>query len=133
VHLTIQLQLVDDHGDLMSDKTILGLDKGTDQLGEIGLSLEEGKAILAGLQRPIIEAQVAGYLRQHGHCPHCQRRLWRKGLYGAFRVKSEGLIHLFFPLHLRIDGDDRDNDRRGARFLCASSRHKLVYGRPAWV
>jgi hypothetical protein len=40
VHLTIQLQLVDDHGDLMSDKTILGLDKGTDQLGEIGLSLE---------------------------------------------------------------------------------------------
>ena len=72
MHLTIQLQLVDDHGDLMSNETILGFDKGFDRLGEIGLSLEEGKAILAGLQRPIIEAQVAGYLREHGHCLHCR-------------------------------------------------------------
>ncbi len=71
----------------MSDETIFSLDKGIDQLAEIGLSLEEGKAILAGLQRPIIEAQIAGYMRRHGDCPHCRRRLWRKGSYSvAFRT-----------------------------------------------
>ena len=71
----------------MSDETILSLDKSIDQLAEIGLSLEEGKTILAGLQRPIIEAQIAGYMLQHGDCPHCRRRLWRKGSYSvAFRT-----------------------------------------------
>ena len=97
MHLTIQLQLVDDHGGVTSDETILGLDKGFDRVGEIGLSLEEGKAILAGLQRPIIEAQVTGYLRQHGHCPHCQRRLWRKGSNTmAFRTLF-GMVKLASP------------------------------------
>ena len=71
----------------MSDETIFSLDKGIDQLAEIGLSLDEGKTILAGLQRPIIEAQIAGYIRQDGDCPHCRRRLWRKGSYSvAFRT-----------------------------------------------
>ncbi|MGI9437400.1 MAG: ISKra4 family transposase [Geminicoccaceae bacterium] len=71
----------------MSDEAIFSLDKGIDQLAEIGLSLEDGKTVLAGLQRPIIEAQIAGYMRQHGDCPHCRRRLWRKGSYSvAFRT-----------------------------------------------
>ncbi len=80
MHFTIHLRQVDDQGSLMRDEAIFSLDKGIDQLAEIGLSLEEGKTILARLQRPIIEAQVAGYMRWQGDCPHCRRRLWRKGL-----------------------------------------------------
>ena len=87
VHFAIHLRQVDDQGRLKSEEIILSLDKGIDQFAEIGLGVEEGKAILAALQRPIVEAQVDGYLRQHGDCPHCGRRLWRKGSYSvAFRT-----------------------------------------------
>ena len=64
MHFTIHLRQVDDQGSLMSDETIFSLDKGIDQLAEIGLSLEEGNTILTELQRPIIEAQIAGYRRR---------------------------------------------------------------------
>ena len=87
MHFTIHLRQVDDQGQLIRDEVIHSLEKGIDQLAEIGLGLEEGKTILAALQRPIVEAQIDGYLRRHGDCPHCRRRLWRKGSYSvAFRT-----------------------------------------------
>ena len=87
MHFTIHLRQVDDQGRLNRDEVIFSFEKGIDQLAEIGLGLEEGKSILAGLQRPIVEAQVNGYLCRHGDCPHCGRRLWRKGSYSvAFRT-----------------------------------------------
>ena len=83
MHFTIHLRQIDDHGSLMSDEMIL--------------SLEEGKSILAGLQRPIIEAQIAGYMCRHGDCPHCRSRLWRKGSYSiAFRTLF-GIVTLAGP------------------------------------
>ena len=81
----------------MSDETIFSLDKGIGQLGEIGLSLDEGKTILAGLQGLIIEAQIAGYMRQHGDCPHCRRRLWRKGSYSVVFRTVYGTVTLASP------------------------------------
>ncbi len=42
MQFTIHLRQVDDQGILMSDETIVILDKGIDQLAEIGLSLDEG-------------------------------------------------------------------------------------------
>ena len=87
MHFTIHLRQVDDQGQLIRDEVIHSLEKGIDQLAEIGLGLEEGKSVLAALQRPIVEAQIDGYLRRHGDCPHCRRRLWRKGSYSvAFRT-----------------------------------------------
>ena len=61
----VQLRALDDDGELIADDTIVSLDKGSDQLEDLGLSLSESKDILAGLQRPMIEAQLAAYVDRH--------------------------------------------------------------------
>ena len=61
----VQLRAFDDDGELIADDTILNLDKGSDRLEDLGLSLSESKDILAGLQRPMIEAQLAAYVDRY--------------------------------------------------------------------
>ena len=75
----VQLRVLDDDGDMIADDTIMSFDKVSDRLEDIGLSLSESKDILAGLQRPIVEAQLAAYLNRCCCCEYCGRALLHKG------------------------------------------------------
>ena len=59
----IQLRIVDDDNSVISEDVILHLDKGDDRLEVIGLSFDEAKAALAGIQgeqqKPWESAQAA--------------------------------------------------------------------------
>ena len=46
VRFMVQLRAFDDDGKLIADDTILSLDKGSDRLEDLGLSLSESKDIL---------------------------------------------------------------------------------------
>src|SRR5262249_29420961 len=67
----------------------------------LGLTLEEAKTVLAGIQRTIVEQQTAEYLRTQSHCPHCGKRHHHKGqhtvtlrtVFGKVRLKSPRLYH----------------------------------------
>jgi len=50
-------------------------------LGSLGLSLEEGKTILAGIQAQMVAAQVERHGQARRSCAHCGRRLPNKGHY----------------------------------------------------
>src|SRR5690349_17311766 len=58
----------------------------------LGLTLEEGKTLLAGVQQTLVMAQVATHIEEHRHCPHCgspyslkgQHTLTMRTLFGKF-------------------------------------------------
>jgi hypothetical protein len=50
-------------------------------LGSLGLSLEEGKTILAGIQSQMVAAQVELHGQARRSCAHCGRGLPKKGHY----------------------------------------------------
>jgi hypothetical protein len=52
---------------------IAKLDREDPTAASLGLTLAEGKQVLAGLQAILVTRQVAGYLAQQRACPHCGR------------------------------------------------------------
>src|SRR5687767_3712846 len=58
----IQLRIVGDDNNVISEDTIPHLDKGADRLEAIGLSLADAKAVLAGIQGGVVTAQAASFL-----------------------------------------------------------------------
>ena len=97
VRFMIQLRAFDDDGELIADDTILNLDKGSDRLEDLGLSLSEGKDILSGLQRPMIEAQLAAYVDRRRCCERCGRSLLIKGSYQLLFRTLFGALSLTSP------------------------------------
>jgi hypothetical protein len=57
----IQLRIVGDDNNVISEDAILHLDKGADRLEAIGLSLTDAKVVLAGIQGGVVTAQAASF------------------------------------------------------------------------
>jgi hypothetical protein len=79
MRIEIQLRIVDDDNSVISEDVILHLDKGDDRLEVIGLSFDETKAALAGIQGRVVTAQAASFLARHRSCDLCGSRLLSKG------------------------------------------------------
>lgn len=56
------------------------LERETEGLETIGITLAEAKALLVTLQKQVVEQQMADYLAARNQCPHCAR---------AFRHKDQ--------------------------------------------
>lgn len=88
------LEIIDDNGELIATNEVADLDKTSRSAEDLGLSLLEGKALLAKLQQHMVETQVDLWLRDKGMLDGC--RLRRKGsypitfhtLFGDVRLKS---------------------------------------------
>ncbi len=59
------------------------LAKGSETIGEIGLSIREGKDLLLKLQQEVVAMQCAAFCTERSCCPSCGRKL---------RVKARGQI-----------------------------------------
>ncbi len=60
MRVEVQLRVVSDDGEILcEDAEVLALDKRHDRLEAIGLSLDEGKELLAHTQQRLIAAQAA--------------------------------------------------------------------------
>ncbi|MEM7798709.1 MAG: ISKra4 family transposase [Chloroflexota bacterium] len=80
---------------------ILYLERNTSTIETIGLTLAEGKEILAQIQQKVVAHQAAEFIEQHRHCKHCQKPLRLNGsqtikyriLFGKLDVKGERFYH----------------------------------------
>ena len=81
LRVQLQLRIVSDDDTVISDEVILQLDKSDDRLEAVGLCLEEAKDLLGRLQRAVVRAQAAAYVKRHRCCSVCGRRLRGKGQY----------------------------------------------------
>src|SRR3954451_3212994 len=79
MRVQIQLRIITDDENVLSDDVIACFDKGDDQLEEIGLSLDQAKSVLASAQTSLVAAQAASFLAQHRCCELCGRHLQSKG------------------------------------------------------
>src|SRR3954471_11051835 len=76
MRIQIQLRIIADDNNVISEGEILHLDKGDDRLEVIGLSFDEAKAALVGIQGGT--AQAASFLAPHRSCDLCGSPLLSK-------------------------------------------------------
>ena len=79
MRIEIQLRIVADDNSVISEGEILHFDKGDDRLEVIGLSFDEAKAALVGIQGGVVTAQAASFLARHRSCDLCGSPLLSKG------------------------------------------------------
>jgi hypothetical protein len=119
MRIQIQLRIVGDDNSVISESEILQFDKGYDRLEVIGLSFNEAKAALVGIQGGVVTAQAAGFLARHLSCDLCGSRLLSKGpgrtrfrtAFGTIALSSPryhccpcqpGAARIFSPLNLLL-------------------------------
>jgi hypothetical protein len=79
MRIEIQLRIVGDDDGVISVDKVLHLDRSDDRLETVGLSLGEGKAVMAGIQERVVTAQAASFLDRYRCCSGCGRALLSKG------------------------------------------------------
>jgi hypothetical protein len=79
MRIQIQLRIIADDNNVISEGEILQFDKGDDRLEVIGLSFDEAKAALVGIQGGVVTAQAASFLARHRCCDLCGSLLLSKG------------------------------------------------------
>ena len=97
----VQVIIESDGGIAETVENIVWLERGALQPENLGLTLIEAKAILAGTQKTMVDRQITDYLKQQACCPHCGRRRLRKGHhilvyrtpFGKLRLRSLRLYH----------------------------------------
>src|SRR5712691_11306498 len=99
---------------------VVSLEKRTDRLEEVGLSLAESKALLAAIQHRVVGLQTEAWMKQRRHCETCGRRLRVKGSYPiTFRT-------LFGDIRLTSQRFDRCRCQGGAGPATASPLKDLL-------
>ncbi len=77
VHVSIEHDGVDEPLPLVTE--VACLERAELDPASLGLTLAEGKALLAAVQQTLVTAQVAAHVEEHRHCPQCGSRYQLKG------------------------------------------------------
>jgi hypothetical protein len=102
---TIQV-LIESPDALPLSVPIRAIERSCDRIEDVGLRLEESKAILIGLQDQLVRQQLAEHLQRHRACPCCHRPRTIKG-YHPLRFRSAfGDLKLRSPRWLRCACED---------------------------
>jgi hypothetical protein len=81
MRVSILLQITDDDGGTGKANEVAVLEKATERPEDVGLSLAEGKAVIAAIQRRVVQAQSRTWTARHRCCEACGARRLSKGSY----------------------------------------------------
>ncbi len=96
---TIQLMTQTETGKDIQE--LASLDRETEGLEDIGITLAEAKALLVRLQKQVVEQQITTYLNTRNQCPHCAQAFRHKDqhsvifrtLFGNLKFSSPRWFH----------------------------------------
>ncbi len=99
MHVSILLQITTNDGTTSMTEEVTAFEKSAERPEDLGLSLTEGKALTAAVQRQVVKAQVASWTERHRCCEACGARRRSKGsspvvfrtLYGDVQLASPRL------------------------------------------
>jgi hypothetical protein len=97
MRVRILLQLTDDDGSAGAAEEIATFAKATERPEDLGLSIAEGKALLAAVQHRTVVAQVAEWSKRHRCCATCGERRRVKGSYPTTFHTLYGDVELNSP------------------------------------
>ena len=81
MHVSILLQITNDEGVATSAEEVAAFQKVTERPEDVGLSLADGKALLAAVQCRVVKAQADTWAGRHRCCEACGTRRRCKGSY----------------------------------------------------
>src|SRR5262247_3741573 len=101
MHVKLQLVMCSDEGQEETVTDVITLNKKSQRIEHLGLTLAESKQLLSTLQRYLLQQQVDTFLDTHATCPDCGAPLQLKArgsrsfrtLFGTFKVYSPRLEH----------------------------------------
>ena len=97
MRVSIMLQITADDGTSMPAEEVVALEKATDQAEDVGLSLADGKALTAAVQRRVVQAQVMSWTGRHRCCEECGASHRSKGSYPILFRTLYGDVEIASP------------------------------------
>jgi hypothetical protein len=97
MRVSILFQITDDDGAAVAAQEIAAFEKATTRPEDVGLSLADGKALLAAVQGRIVQAQAAAWTARHRCCEACGARRRSKGSYPVLFRTLYGDVQLASP------------------------------------
>ena len=105
--IKVQVVIESEGGRTEAVENIACLERGLLRPAILGITLAEANAILAGVQKTMVERQATEYLEQQVCCPLCGKKRRQKGhhtlmyrtLFGKLRLRSVRLYHCVCQPH----------------------------------
>jgi hypothetical protein len=70
----VMIELTSGDGAVHAREVATGSDDSAGSAVALGLTLADAKALLAAIQRHLVQAEVADYCRERRGCPRCQEQ-----------------------------------------------------------
>jgi hypothetical protein len=97
MRVSVLLRITADDGTPGEAEEVASMVKATERAEDVGLSLGEGKALLAAIQRRVVQAQAAEWVARHRCCGTCGARRRCKGSYPILFRTLYGDVPLASP------------------------------------
>ncbi len=97
MRISILLQITGDDGAIGPAEEMTAFEKSTERPEDLGLSIAEGKAMLAAVQARTVLAQAATWSQRRRCCPACGARRRSKGSYPLVFRSLYGDVELDSP------------------------------------
>ena len=97
MRVSIVLQITNDAGTACAAVEVVAFEKATGQVEDVGLSLAQGEALIAVVQRRIVEAQADTWAARHRCCEACGTRRRSNGSYPVLFRTLYGDVPLASP------------------------------------
>jgi hypothetical protein len=101
MRVRVLLQIISDDGTASAAEEVAVFEKVTERPEDLGLSIAEGKATLAAIQRRTVNVQAAAWAERHRCCEVCGERRRSKGSYPVTFMTLYGDVELVSPRLLR--------------------------------
>jgi hypothetical protein len=97
MRVSVLLKITGDDGVATPAEEIAAFDKATERLEDLGLSIAEGKTVLAAVQSRTVKAQAAAWSERNRSCAACDRKRHGKGSYPVVFHTLYGDVELDSP------------------------------------
>ena len=108
MRVSILLQITADDGTAGTFEEVVAFEKATEQVEDVGLSLAQGKALLAAVQHRVVQGQAGEWAGRHRCCASCGSRRRSNGSYPVLFRTLYGDVQLASPRLHRCACQDGD-------------------------
>jgi hypothetical protein len=97
MRVRVLLEIAADDGTAGAATEVAVFTKQTERAEDLGLSIADGKALMAAVQQQVVDAQVASWTERQRCCEACGARRHSKGSYPVVFLTLYGDVQLASP------------------------------------
>ena len=97
MHVRVLLQITSDDGAAGDAMEVAAFEKRTGRPEDLGLSIADGKTLMAAVQQRVVNAQVTSWTERHRCCEACGARRHSKGSHSVVFLTLYGDVQIVSP------------------------------------